>query len=334
MDKFYRQWLMLKRIPTYPRKVDAATIEGELRDAGYEVSRRTIQRDLMQLADSRVFPLVFDENSRPYGWSWAQGGALFDIPSMGPHTALTFLLADRYLAGMLPPATRETLAPYVTNAGKVLDKLSGSALGTWPKKIRVAPRAFQLQPPVLKEGVLGRVFEAVLKEQKLALRYRRRNEEESRDYPDINPLGLVFVDNLIYLVGTIGQYDNPLQFLLHRMDAATLLPNNATIPTDFSLKRYLDKGEFSYPTGEGKIRLKALFAREEAVYLFETRFPGELTLEETEDEMVLLEAEIEDSYQLRRWLLGFGDGVEILEPESLREEFREMANNLRKIYKG
>lgn len=332
MDKLYRQWLMLNKIPVAPRKIDCATLEEQLKEEGYAVSRRTIQRDLMKLAESGFFPLEYADASTPYGWSWAKGGALFDIPSMGPHTALTFLLADRYLSRMLPASTRESLRPYVDNAAKILDRLSNAKVRSWPRKVRVAPRSFQLQPPQFKEGVLEAVFEAVLTEHKLALRYRRRNEEESRDYPDINPLGLVFVDNLIYLVGTIGQYDNPLQFLLHRMDAATLLPNNAHIPTDFSLKRYLDKGEFSYPTGEGKIRLKALFAREEAVYLFETRFPGELTLEETQDDMVLLEAEIEDSYQLRRWLLGFGDGVEVLEPESLRKEFREMANNLRKIY--
>ena len=44
-----------------------------------------------------------------------------------------------------------------------------------------------------------------------------------------------------------------------------------------------------------------------------------------------LEAEVEDSYQLRRWLMGFG--VEILEPKSLRSDFRDMAKNLRRMYK-
>lgn len=48
--------------------------------------------------------------------------------------------------------------------------------------------------------------------------------------------------------------------------------------------------------------------------------------------MVLLDAEVEDSYHLRRWLMGFGDGVEVLEPKSLRGDFREMARNLRSMY--
>lgn len=332
MDKLHRQWLMLTQIPPAPRKIDCAAMEGILREAGYQVSRRTIQRDLMKLAASEVFPLIYDDSSTPYGWSWAKGGALFNVPSMGPHTALTFLLADRYLAGMLPPSTRASLQPYVENAGKVLDKLSGTDLRTWPKKVRIASRSFPLQPPEFKAEVLEAVFEAVLRERKLALRYRRRNETMAREYGEINPLGLVFVDTLIYLVGTVGSHDTPLQFLLHRMEEATILPQGVVIPSGFTLKGYLDKGEFSYPTGEGTIRLKALFAKEEAAYLFETRFPGELKLEETEEGMVLLEAEVEDSYHLRRWLMGFGAGVEVLEPEGLRDDFREMARNLRRMY--
>lgn len=332
MDKLHRQWLMLTQIPAAPRKIDCATMEEILREAGYQVSRRTIQRDLMKLAASEVFPLIYDDNSTPYGWSWARDGALFNIPSMGPHTALTFLLADRHLAGMLPPSTRASLQPYVENAGKVLDKLSGTDLRTWPKKVRVAPRNFQLQPPEFREDVLEAVFEAVLKERKLALCYRRRNETTAREYREINPLGLVFVDNLIYLVCTVGSHDTPLQFLLHRMESATILPHNAVMPAGFTLKSYLDKGECRYPTGEGTIRLKALFDKEEAVYLFETRFPGELKLEEAEDGMVLLQADVEDSYHLRRWLMGFGGGVEVLEPEALRNDFREMARNLRRMY--
>lgn len=333
MDKLHRQWLMLTQIPASPRKIDCATMEEILREAGYTVSRRTIQRDLMKLAESRVFPLVYDGSSTPYGWSWAKDGALFNIPSMGPHTALTFLLMDRYLAGMLPPSTRTSLQPYVENAGKVLDKLSGTDLRTWPKKVRVAPRNFQLQPPEFNGNVLEAVFEAVLTERKLALRYRRRNENTPREYPEVNPLGLVFVENLIYLVCTVGSYETPLQFLLHRMESATMLPLTSTIPTGFTLKGYLDKGEFRYPTGEGTIRLKVLFDKEGAVYLFETRFPGELKLEEVEDEMVLLEADVEDSYQLRQWLMGFGDGVEVLEPQELREDFAAMARNLNRMYR-
>lgn len=332
MDKLHRQWLMLNMIPVAPRKIDSATIESKLIEAGHPVSRRTIQRDLIKLAELGVFPIEYDDSSTPYGWSWMKDGVLFNIPSMEPHTALAFLLVDKYLTRMVPPSTRKALKNYVYNAGKVLDKLSKSALSSWPGKISIASKSFQLQAPEIKPEVLEVVLDAVLKERKLCLNYRRRNDNQPREYSDINPLGVVFVDNLIYLVCTVSKYDNPLQFLLHRMESATILPRRANIPEGFTLDAYLKQGEFNYPTGAGMIRLKALFDKEEAIYLFETRFPGELKLAEIDDDMVLLEAQVQDSYQLRCWLMGFGDGVEVLEPKELRNDFREMAEKLGRIY--
>lgn len=56
-------------LPRPPRRIDTAAIEARLRDRGIEVHRRTIQRDLLELAE--VFPIVADERAKPYGWRWA-----------------------------------------------------------------------------------------------------------------------------------------------------------------------------------------------------------------------------------------------------------------------
>ncbi len=65
-----RQWLVLSMLPHPPRRLDAATIEARLRARGVEVHRRTIQRDLVEL--SRIFPIVADLRSKPYGWRWTE----------------------------------------------------------------------------------------------------------------------------------------------------------------------------------------------------------------------------------------------------------------------
>ena len=41
---------------------------------------------------------------------------------------------------------------------------------------------------------------------------------------------------------------------------------------------------------------------------------------------------VQDTCQLRWWLLGFGDQVEVLEPEHLRAEFAEIARSLHDMY--
>jgi predicted DNA-binding transcriptional regulator YafY len=77
-----RQWLILSLLPRPPQKIDAATIESRLRERGHAIHRRTIQRDLVELAS--VFPIVADERSKPYGWRWSDAGHL-RFPSASSH---------------------------------------------------------------------------------------------------------------------------------------------------------------------------------------------------------------------------------------------------------
>ena len=46
-----------------------------------------------------------------------------------------------------------------------------------------------------------------------------------------------------------------------------------------------------------------------------------------------VKATLEDTAQLRWWLLGFSDQVEVLGPKSLRDEFFELTKKMASIYK-
>jgi predicted DNA-binding transcriptional regulator YafY len=71
-----RQWLILTMLPKPPRRIDSGALEARLRDRGVCVHRRTIQRDLIELAE--VFPILSDERSKPYGWRWTDDAAFVD----------------------------------------------------------------------------------------------------------------------------------------------------------------------------------------------------------------------------------------------------------------
>lgn len=66
-----RQWHIMKHLPPAPQRIDAGRLEALLREEGILVHRRTIQRDLVELA--LVFPIAVDERSKPYSWRWAEG---------------------------------------------------------------------------------------------------------------------------------------------------------------------------------------------------------------------------------------------------------------------
>ena len=329
MDTLYRRWQLLTLIPRHGNAVATSSIASRLADATtQETTLRTVQRDLEEL--SRIFPICCEQSGRANLWSWMEGRQV-TVPTMDPHTALTFHLFKEYLRSLLPSESFRYLEPYFRNADEVLARYPDLPISRWPDKVRVVSRSLDMQPPRYGEGVVVTVYEALLRGKRFRMRYRRRGGEV-REYPEVNPLGLVFVDNLIYLVASLKEYGNSLQFLLHRMEEVSLLEQPVTQPEGFTLLRYIESGEFRYQLGSGTIRLEALFAREAAAYLRETPPPGTLNLTEQEDSRLLLQAEIADSRQLRWWLRGFGDDVEVLEPAGLRAEFAQMARNLAWIY--
>ncbi len=76
-----RQWHLLSLLPKAPRRVDARTLAARLRERGLVVHHRTVQRDLVELA--RVFPIVSDARTKPYGWRWGDDAELLcAIPAL------------------------------------------------------------------------------------------------------------------------------------------------------------------------------------------------------------------------------------------------------------
>jgi predicted DNA-binding transcriptional regulator YafY len=317
-DMILRFLTMLRMLPRAPRKIETATMERKLRDEGYAVTRRTIQRDLHQLA--RIFPLLCDEH-RPAGWCWAPDAALIELPVMDPTTALAFILVERFLTPLLPRSTFGRIRPYVTQARQVLDALPTNALGRWPAKVRVIHRGPPLRLPEIDEAILEAATRGLLEGRRLEVAYRSHEKGELLRC-ELNPLGLVLKGGIAYLVCTFWDYTDIRQIVLHRVQRAEVLEAPAMVPEGFDLDRYIQAGEFSYPAGE-PMRLEAVFHHGAAFHLHDTPVSADQVLTELDHGRVLLQATVENTAELRWWLLGFGELVEVLAPADLRGEFRE-----------
>lgn len=192
MSTLYRQWLMIRLIPRYPAKIDTATIQQRLGEFGYLISRRTIQRDLKNLADGKIFPLVYDDSSNPIGWSWAKDGKEMDIPSMGPYLALTLVLAEHYLKLILPLAAKSVMAVYFKQARKVLAALPDGGFRRWPDLVIMAEHR------ELNADVVEIICRALFEGRSIALRYKGDNGEQT-DYSDLIPGSLRFSEGMCVL---------------------------------------------------------------------------------------------------------------------------------------
>lgn len=59
---------LLSLVPAEPHRINTATLEQKLFELGYDVSARTVQRDLKKLQEASIFGLVCDTRTRPYRW--------------------------------------------------------------------------------------------------------------------------------------------------------------------------------------------------------------------------------------------------------------------------
>lgn len=319
---------MLRLVPRHPQKIDTARLRSALQSQGYEVDVRTIQRDLERL--SRKFPLYCDDRNKPYGWSW-KSNQLLDVPGMNPATALTFTLAAEHLKPLLPKSVWDLMNPYFEHAGQVLDDLEWNSVEQWRHKIRVLPKGQPLLSPAMREDIHEQVTHALMTHQRLHAIYRPTNRPPTAY--KLNPLGLVVRGNVSYLVATDGERSDLRQFALHRFEKVRALDEESTEPSGFCLDEYIRSGEFDYPVQEKKIRLVAIFDRSAAYHLSETPLSNDQKIRDIDEDWVKLTATVSDTLELRRWLMGFGNQVEIVSPARLRKEFRETAECLMDTYR-
>lgn len=331
MDPLLRQWKILQLIPRAPNRIGTAKLKAKMEEMApdYAADLRTLQRDLVRL--SETFPITSD-GKRPASWYWPKESAAFDLPGMDLAAALTFRMVERFLTPLLPRPCLIALDPHLRRAQQLIEKAEGATMGRWPAKIAVVPRTQPLLPPVVTTQVVEVIYEALLKEKRLLASYRKKGEEECRSY-EISPLGLVVNEPVVYLVGTLWDYSDVVLLALHRFQSAELLDRPANRLPDFDLETFIGEGALGFAGEPGKkMALRALFTEAAAEHLQETPLCTSQRITAVENGWMALEADVCDTLQLRWWLLGFGDQVEVVAPLGLREEFAQVARNLNRNY--
>ncbi|NYE60728.1 putative DNA-binding transcriptional regulator YafY [Duganella sp. 1224] len=324
-----RQWHMLRAVPRAPRKIAVNELHRVLADAGFETTGRTIQRDLQRL--SEVFPLVAD-GVKPFGWSWLRDGASFDLPGLSVPEALTLALVEQQLAHLLPPATLDTLQPHFRSAQQALSAIEPqSQAGGWLAKVRTIPPMQRLQAPVVDDACQRTIYDALARDRQLRLSYRKRDVAEPVEYEVVHPLAVVQRGQLIYLICMFADYEDVRMLAMHRVLAAEMSYLPSRRPAGFCIDAYIAGGHMGVRSGD-PIRLRAVFSKTAGEHLFETPIAPDQSLTVLPGQQLELQASVPNTRELHWWLLGLGDGVEVLEPPELRAEIGALAHRMAARY--
>jgi predicted DNA-binding transcriptional regulator YafY len=325
-----RQWHMLRMVPRAPAKISAKELCERLCDADFPVTKRTVERDLKELSD--VFPIVVDSRDKPFGWSWLRDASSFDLPGLTVPEALTLTLVEQHLRHHLPPITVDALRPHFRSAARTLSAVDDSAPSrAWLDKVRSIPPQQPLLPPRMDEECQRNVYLALMQDRQLKLHYRKRDADAPTVYTSVHPLAVVQRGGLVYLACMFDRYDDVRTIALHRLQQAEVLYEPARKKPGFTIDDYIASGQFGVLTGD-PVNLRAVFSRAAGEHLFETPLSADQTLTSDADGHLHLAATVPNTRALVWWLLGFGDGVVIQEPASLREEIAGIAQRMTAAY--
>lgn len=325
-----RQWHMLRMVPRAPLKISAKELCERLRAADFPVSERTVQRDLNEL--SEVFPIAVDSRDRSFGWSWLRDASSFDLPGLTLPEALTLTLVEQYLRHHLPPTTVDALGPHFRSAARALAAVDDATPSrAWLDKIRSVPPQQPLLAPRMDEECQRVVYLALMQDRQLRLHYLKRDAEEPTIYAAVHPLAVVQRGGMVYLVCMFAGYDDVRTIALHRVRQAEALYEPARKKAGFDIDAYIASGQFGVIAGE-PVTLRAVFTRAAGEHLYETPLSADQALTRGADGRLELAASVPNTRALVWWLLGFGDGVVVLEPAALRKEVAGIAMRMAAAY--
>ena len=193
-DACYRKIQTLRALPKAPARKSVTDVFKDLKHQGFEIDRRSLQRDLKALA--RLFPIENDGNKDIPGWCWQKDAEKFELPEMSPSVALSFRMVKLFLERFMPPSTMTELGSYFDYADRILNSLPNNQLSDWTQKVRYVSRTQPLHSPEIETQILSSVYEALLSDRQIKAHYKPRGGDP-REYV-INTLGRLVIDQGIY----------------------------------------------------------------------------------------------------------------------------------------
>ncbi|MEX2588370.1 MAG: WYL domain-containing protein [Actinomycetota bacterium] len=207
-------------------------------------------------------------------------------------------------------------------ARNALMKLSDAPLPEEQRSLSLVSADMGLAAPNLSV-----TLDALSDRKPLTFRYRSRSGTRDRT---VDPYGLTHRRGRWYLVGRDASVEQIRSFRLDRVEGSVRMTHPSKpgpefdIPEDFSLKGYLERPPFAQGEHDAT-RAQVLFDSSTSWWV--ERSSPWLRLEAHEQGAVAT-VEVTDDSGFVSWLLGFGRGAEVLEPQRLRDLVRERLESI------
>lgn len=319
-ERFYKIDHMLQtRRPVVP-------VKDFLAELG--ISLATFKRDLEYMRERLNAPIVWDREQNGYRFEEQQAiGPKYELPGLwfNPEEAQALLTMEHLIQTLEPSLLGPLLAPLKTRLAALLSTGERSA-DEVRRRIRVIPFGARRHEP--KHFAL--IASAVLGRQRLNLVYFNRTRDETTQR-EVSPQRLVYYRANWYLDAWCHLRNDLRSFSLDAMRDTELVATKAKEVSDKELHEVLASG-YGIFSGR-KVQWATLrFTPERARYVALELWHSKQRARWEKDGWYVLELPFSSEKELMMDILKHGADVEVLAPESLRQETRKRAQGIVALY--
>jgi predicted DNA-binding transcriptional regulator YafY len=277
----------------------------------FEISKRTIYRDMLALMESGV-PVV---SSPGQGYSLMEGYFLPPV-SFSPEEAIILLLGADYMAQTFDVYYQKAAQAASSKIQAVLTERARAEV----KRLQEGMRFITQQPQAndLAPALLQSLRQAILERKSVRIIYHTRHTDEPAGEikaRTVDPYALIHYQAAWYLTAHDHLRGEQRRFRLDRINHLRVLEQGFTLP---------ENPLATQPEEEPRLPAQALFDPAIARWAIEDRPHFAVHHEETSAGL-LMTFRIRRDEDVLAWLLGWGGQVKVLEPESLRQRMIEAA---------
>ena len=150
----------------------------------------------------------------------------------------------------------------------------------------------------------------------------------------VSSLGLVSRSSVHYLICVLEHDPMTIRWLpLQRFTKAEITNEDIVIPNGFSLNQFLNENSLGFLMSDKKLKLELIFENYSGFHLLETPLNETQNIEQLDNGKIRVRATVADTSELRFWISGFAQDVEVIKPKFLRKYFQQRAQQLYKLYK-
>jgi proteasome accessory factor B len=295
--------------------------------ARFHTRRETIYRDLRALTEAG-YPIAGDDHGR-----LSRPRLAPDARPVAPPVTLTrqelaaLVWAARHADGRQPfRAALETgvtklqlLAPGAE--GKLGLALEGSVDG-WQRGVKDYTGA---GPTIL------RLVEAIVTRQRAKVEYRAPGRGTAKRFP-YDPYRILSVQGGLYVIGKVPAYANLATLAIDRIRAVELLDEAFTVDPAFDPKRH--EAEAFGVVWEKPVTVVLRFRADQAPYVTEREWHPTQRFRTLRDGRLEMTFRAGGRFEITRWVLGWGDAVEVVRPATLRAAIAAQAARMASSYRA